>query len=87
MVDRAFRGDQAAMDTFLNRSRPLLENAARPDDVTDMPAMFAGLRVSSGDVMAFYGPCGGGYGDPLERLAETTLLRRSPPIVTWTIRS
>ena len=38
-------------------------NAARPDDITDMPAKFAGLRVSSGDVMAFYGPCGG-YGDP-----------------------
>ena len=34
-------------------------NAARPDDITDMPAKFAGLRVSSGDVMAFYGPCGG----------------------------
>ena len=27
-------------------------NAARPDDVTDMPAKFAGLRVSEGDVMA-----------------------------------
>ena len=35
-------------------------NAARPDDITDMPAKFAGLRVSQGDVMAFYGPCGGG---------------------------
>ena len=48
-------------------------NAARPDDVTDMPAKFAGLRVSEGDVMAFYGPCGGGYGDPLERPAEKVL--------------
>ena len=48
-------------------------NAARPDDVTDMPAKFAGLRVSKGDVMAFYGPCGGGYGDPLERPAEKVL--------------
>ncbi|MDD9982831.1 MAG: hydantoinase B/oxoprolinase family protein, partial [Gammaproteobacteria bacterium] len=48
-------------------------NAARPDDVTDMPAKFAGLRVSSGDVMAFYGPCGGGYGDPLDRPAEKVL--------------
>ena len=45
-------------------------NAARPDDITDMPAKFAGLRVSSGDVMAFHGPCGGGHGDPLERPAE-----------------
>ena len=48
-------------------------NAARPDDITDMPAKFAGLRVSEGDVMAFYGPCGGGYGDPLDRPAEKVL--------------
>ena len=48
-------------------------NAARPDDITDMPAKFAGLRVSEGDVMAFYGPCGGGYGNPLERPAEKVL--------------
>ena len=48
-------------------------NAARPDDVTNMPAKFAGLRVSKGDVMAFYGPCGGGYGDPLDRPAEKVL--------------
>ena len=48
-------------------------NAARPDDITDMPAKFAGLRVSKDDVMAFYGPCGGGYGDPLDRPAEKVL--------------
>ena len=48
-------------------------NAARPDDITDMPAKFAGLRVSEGDVMAFYGPCGGGYGDPLDRPPEKVL--------------
>ena len=48
-------------------------NAARPDDIRDMPAKFAGLRVSEGDVMAFYGPCGGGYGDPLERPPERVL--------------
>ena len=48
-------------------------NAARPDDITGMPAKFAGLRVSRGDVMAFYGPCGGGYGDPLDRPAEKVL--------------
>ena len=48
-------------------------NAARPDEVTDMPAKFAGLRVSEGDVMAFYGPCGGGYGDPLDRPAGKVL--------------
>ena len=38
-----------------------------------MPAKFAGLRVSEGDVMAFYGPCGGGYGDPLDRPPEQVL--------------
>ena len=48
-------------------------NAARPDEITDMPAKFAGLRVSSGAVMAFYGQCGGGYGDPLERPVEKVL--------------
>ena len=41
-----------------------------PNDIREMPARFAGLRVSEGDVMAFYGPCGGGYGDPLERPPE-----------------
>ena len=29
-------------------------NAVRPEDITDMPAKFAGLRVASGDMMAFY---------------------------------
>ena len=32
-----------------------------------MPAKFSGLRVAAGDVHVFYAPCGGGYGDPLER--------------------
>lgn len=48
-----------------------------------MPAKFAGLRVSSGDVMAFYGPCGG-YGDPLDRPAEQMLedvLDESRPVL------
>ena len=48
-------------------------NNNRPHDITSMPAKFAGLRVSEGDVMAFYGPCGGGYGDPLERPAQQVL--------------
>ena len=38
-----------------------------------MPAKFSGLRVEPGDVMAFYGPSGGGYGDPLDRPAEKVL--------------
>jgi hypothetical protein len=38
-----------------------------------MPAKFSGLRVAAGDVHVFYGPCGGGFGDPLERPAEKVL--------------
>ena len=48
-------------------------NDARPAEGRDMPAKFSGLRVTPGDVMAFYGPSGGGYGDPLERKAEKVL--------------
>ena len=48
-------------------------NDARPEDGRDMPAKFSGLRVEPGDVMAFYGPSGGGYGDPLDRSAEKVL--------------
>ena len=32
-----------------------------------MPAKFSGLVTEAGDVIAIYTPCGGGYGDPLER--------------------
>ena len=38
-----------------------------------MPAKFSGLRVAAGDVHVFYGPCGGGFGDPLERPAAKVL--------------
>jgi N-methylhydantoinase B len=48
-------------------------NVARPTDVKHMPAKFSGLRVAAGDVHVFYGPCGGGFGDPLERPAEKVL--------------
>src|SRR5262249_28564643 len=48
-------------------------NVARPDHITQMPAKFSGLRVAAGDVHVFYAPCGGGYGDPLERPAEKVL--------------
>ena len=48
-------------------------NDARPEEGRAMPAKFSGLRVEPGDVMAFYGPSGGGYGDPLDRSAEKVL--------------
>ena len=36
-------------------------------DVREMPSKFHGLAVNKGDVMAYYSPCGGGYGSPFER--------------------
>ncbi|WP_138469142.1 hydantoinase B/oxoprolinase family protein [Poseidonocella sp. HB161398] len=51
----------------------LVYNAARPEEVTEMPSKFSGLEVKAGDVMAYYSPNGGGYGDPLERPEMTVL--------------
>lgn len=48
-------------------------NVARPNEIRHMPAKFSGLRVTAGDVHVFYGPCGGGFGDPLERPAAKVL--------------
>jgi N-methylhydantoinase B len=48
-------------------------NVGRPSDVKHMPAKFSGLRVAAGDVHVFYAPCGGGFGDPLERPATQVL--------------
>ena len=38
-----------------------------------MPAKFSGMRMAAGDVHVFYGPCGGGFGEPLERPAAKVL--------------
>ena len=35
-----------------------------------MPSKFSGHATQANDVMAYYSPCGGGYGDPLERTPE-----------------
>ncbi len=53
--------------------RVTIHNHARPDEIREMPAKFSGLKLEADDVHAFYGPCGGGYGDPLERPAEEVL--------------
>jgi N-methylhydantoinase B len=45
----------------------------RPGDITPMPAKFSGMRMRAGDVHVFYAPCGGGFGDPLERPAAQLL--------------
>jgi len=42
-------------------------NARNPATVTQHPAKFSGLLTAAGDVMSYLSPCGGGYGDPLER--------------------
>lgn len=41
-------------------------NIADPERVEDLPAKIHGLRNQAGDCIGFLGPCGGGYGDPLE---------------------
>lgn len=51
----------------------LLYNAAKPDDVTEMHSKFSGLEVKADDVMAYYSPNGGGFGDPLKRRAQKVL--------------
>ena len=48
-------------------------NVENPLEIKEMPAKFSGLKIKAGDVHAFYAPCGGGYGDPLERLADQVL--------------
>ena len=62
-----FGGDpvRSARSTFIT--------SLGPNDIKHMPAKFSGLRVAAGDVHVFYGPCGGGYGEPLERPAAKVL--------------
>ena len=48
-------------------------NVSDPENIKDMPAKFSGIKINAGDVHAFYAPCGGGYGDPLERPATQVL--------------
>jgi N-methylhydantoinase B len=62
-----FGGDPGAV------GRVEIYNIARRDGSKQMPAKFSGLRVRAGDVHVFYGPCGGGFGDPLQRPATQVL--------------
>ena len=48
-----------------------------PNDIKHMPAKFSGLRVAAGDVHVFYGPCGGGFGDPLRSARSKGARRRA----------
>ncbi|NIC35489.1 hydantoinase B/oxoprolinase family protein [Halomonas desiderata] len=45
-------------------------NYAAREEVKSMPSKFSGYATKANDVMAFYAPCGGGYGNPLERSPE-----------------
>ena len=42
-------------------------NIANPDERESIPAKFSGLHTKTGDCIEIHTPCGGGYGDPLER--------------------
>lgn len=50
-----------------------LYNIREPQSVEQLPAKISGFDLKTGDVLSFFGPCGGGYGDPLERPAEQVL--------------
>jgi N-methylhydantoinase B len=47
--------------------RCTITNPNRPGEVRDMYSKFSGLEVQTDDVMTYYSPNGGGYGDPLNR--------------------
>lgn len=48
-------------------------NAATNSNPREMHSKFHGLHVEKDDVMVYYSPCGGGFGNPLERPAEKVL--------------
>jgi N-methylhydantoinase B len=53
--------------------RCTLHNATASDAARDMPSKFSGLAVTADDVMTYYSPNGGGYGNPLKRPARKVL--------------
>ncbi len=48
-------------------------NAGTDEAPRVMHSKFHGLSVEKDDVMVYYSPCGGGYGDPLERAPHKVL--------------
>jgi N-methylhydantoinase B len=71
ITHEADRHDDAPWGIFGGQSghggRVEIYNAGSPEHVAQHPAKFSGLRTEAGDVMSYISPCGGGYGDPLER--------------------
>lgn len=53
--------------------RCLIYNSDTPETVRDMYSKFSGEAVKANDVMAYYGPNGGGYGSPLNRKPQQVL--------------
>lgn len=47
--------------------RCTITNPNHPGELRDMPSKFSGLAVQADDVMTYYSPNGGGYGNPLNR--------------------
>ena len=47
--------------------RMQVHNIARPEEARAEYAKFSGLRADAGDVITYFSPVGGGYGDPLDR--------------------
>ena len=50
-----------------------IHNREKPADVAQHHAKFSGLRVEPGDVVSYFSPSGGGYGDPLDRDPQLVL--------------
>ncbi len=48
-------------------------NVATPDEIRQEYSKFSGLRTEEGDVVSYFSPSGGGYGDPLERDPQKVL--------------
>ncbi len=42
-------------------------NVRPPDEVRNEHSKFSGLRTETGDVVSYFSPSGGGYGDPAQR--------------------
>jgi len=42
-------------------------------NLTSHPSKFSGLRTEEGDLVSYYSPTGGGYGDPLDREPQMVL--------------
>ncbi len=53
--------------------RCTITNPGTPEESRDMYSKFSGLAVQADDVMTYYSPNGGGYGNPLDRPAQKVL--------------